>query len=162
MERFRRRRSGKRSDVRAPAPAAGHIPELMTLRTLGDLRKLLGHLPPAHRAKPNWRYVADRIGDAARGADVIAISSYRCAWCYRWKASRAGRNSRLSLTEFVSRSMKSKSAVRMKRMARRLKPKVGASSPLGSPIFPNAAKLYATAPTHLGPSCSEICRPRYL
>ena len=27
-----------------------------------------GHLPPAHRPKPTWRYVADRLDDAARGA----------------------------------------------------------------------------------------------
>ena len=56
-----------------PLPRALVIPELMTLRTLADVRKLLGHLPQAHRAKPTWRYVADRLDDAARDADVIDL-----------------------------------------------------------------------------------------
>ena len=37
------------------------------------MRKLLGHLPAAHREKATWRYVADRLDDAARGADVIDL-----------------------------------------------------------------------------------------
>ena len=32
-----------------------------------------GHLPVAHRANATWRYVADRLDDAARGADVIDL-----------------------------------------------------------------------------------------
>ena len=49
------------------------IPEVMTLKTLADVRKLLGHLPAAHREKSTWCYVADRLDDAARGADVIDL-----------------------------------------------------------------------------------------
>jgi hypothetical protein len=62
------------------------IPEVMTLKTLADVRKLLEHLPAAHREKSTWRYVADRLDDAARGADVIdLVMPLRIC---RWKASQ--------------------------------------------------------------------------
>jgi hypothetical protein len=45
------------------------IPSLMTMRTLADVRVLLGHLPEQYQAKETWRHVADALDDAARGGD---------------------------------------------------------------------------------------------
>jgi hypothetical protein len=45
------------------------IPSLMKLRTLADVRELLGHLPAVSRDKATWHYVADRLAAAALGAD---------------------------------------------------------------------------------------------
>jgi hypothetical protein len=39
----------------------------MTLRTLADVRTLLGHLPKEHRAKETWRHVAETLDEAAGG-----------------------------------------------------------------------------------------------
>ncbi|MGP0083127.1 MAG: hypothetical protein ACLP0B_05785 [Steroidobacteraceae bacterium] len=33
------------------------IPKVMTLRTLGDVRELMRHLPKEHRARHAWRHV---------------------------------------------------------------------------------------------------------
>ena len=43
------------------------IPDLMTLRTLADVRALLGHLPKEYRAKETWRHVAKTLDEAAGG-----------------------------------------------------------------------------------------------
>jgi hypothetical protein len=39
------------------------IPDVMTLRKLAGVLKLLGHLPAAHRKNATWRYVAERLDD---------------------------------------------------------------------------------------------------
>jgi hypothetical protein len=49
------------------------IPGLVTLRTLADVRTLLGHLPVEHREQENWRYVATKLDEAARGASVVEV-----------------------------------------------------------------------------------------
>jgi hypothetical protein len=59
----------KRSDWTRPLPRLLIIPAVMKLRTLADVRTLLRHLPAATREKSTWRYVADRLDEAARGAD---------------------------------------------------------------------------------------------
>jgi hypothetical protein len=41
----------------------------MTLKTLADVRKLMGHLPAATRAKSTWQHVAKCLDEAARGVD---------------------------------------------------------------------------------------------
>ena len=46
------------------------IPTITTLRTLGDIRALLGNLPADRRQKNTWRHVADRLHHAARGGDI--------------------------------------------------------------------------------------------
>jgi hypothetical protein len=51
-----------------PLPQPITIPSVMKLRTLGDVRTLLGHLPKEHRAKDTWRHVAKTLSEAARGA----------------------------------------------------------------------------------------------
>jgi hypothetical protein len=40
---------------------------IMTLRTLADVRRLIGHLPPATRAQETWRHLAAVLDDADRG-----------------------------------------------------------------------------------------------
>jgi hypothetical protein len=46
----------------------------MTLRTLADVRKLIGHLPPDHRERKSWQHVAAELDKAAAGADLIDVS----------------------------------------------------------------------------------------
>jgi hypothetical protein len=48
------------------------------LKTLGDVRELMRHLPAEHRRRPSWRYVEAEITDAARGGDVVgALAALR-------------------------------------------------------------------------------------
>jgi len=43
----------------------------MTLATLADVRDLVErHLPAEARERETWRYVADRLNEAARGGDI--------------------------------------------------------------------------------------------
>jgi hypothetical protein len=50
------------------------IPAVMKLRTLADVRTLLGHLPKASRAKETWQHVAAELEKAAGGADTADVS----------------------------------------------------------------------------------------
>ena len=59
--------SRKRSDWSRPLPQPIVIPDLMTLRTLADVRALLVHLPKEYRAKETWRHVAKTLDEAAGG-----------------------------------------------------------------------------------------------
>jgi hypothetical protein len=59
--------SRKRSDWSRSLPQKIVIPDLMTLRTLADVRTLLGHLPKEYRAKETWRQVAKTLDEAAGG-----------------------------------------------------------------------------------------------
>jgi hypothetical protein len=45
----------------------------MNLVTLADVQALLGHLPQQHREKSTWRRVADRLGEAARGGELVDV-----------------------------------------------------------------------------------------
>jgi hypothetical protein len=45
------------------------IPEVMTLRTLADVRALMRHLPEDRRARWTWRYVEAQIAEAAGAGD---------------------------------------------------------------------------------------------
>jgi hypothetical protein len=58
-------------------PASLAIPKLVTLKTLGDVRELLGHLPKEHQAKTTWRHVAKTLDDAARGGDARKACYHR-------------------------------------------------------------------------------------
>jgi hypothetical protein len=52
------------------------IPMVMTLKTLADVRNLMGHLPAATRKKSTWRHVAKCLNEAAaRGADPARVSA---------------------------------------------------------------------------------------
>jgi hypothetical protein len=46
------------------------IPQVMTLRTLADVRELMGHLPQDHRSRSTWYRVAADIEAAADGGDI--------------------------------------------------------------------------------------------
>jgi hypothetical protein len=50
------------------------IPTVMTLKTLGDVSTLMGHLPAAIRAKSTWQHVAKCLDEAARGADTVDVA----------------------------------------------------------------------------------------
>jgi hypothetical protein len=45
----------------------------MKLRTLADVRELLGHLPKDHRAKTTWQHVAKTLDEVARGGDPVDL-----------------------------------------------------------------------------------------
>ena len=53
-----------------PLPVPLVIPEVMTLRTLADVRTLMRHLPADRRARPTWHRVAADIEAAATGGDI--------------------------------------------------------------------------------------------
>ena len=57
-----------------PLPRPLKIPDVMTLKTLGDVRTLMTHLPAEHRARNTWRHVAKCLDDAARGGDVTDVA----------------------------------------------------------------------------------------
>jgi hypothetical protein len=59
-----------RPDWSRKLPRPLKIPTITTLRTLGDIRALLGHLPADRRQHSTWRHVADRLAHASRGGDV--------------------------------------------------------------------------------------------
>jgi hypothetical protein len=63
----------KPPDWSQPLPQSLIIPGLMTLATLGDVRTLLDHVPAEHREKENWRYLATKLDEAARGASVVEV-----------------------------------------------------------------------------------------
>jgi hypothetical protein len=50
--------SRKRPDYSRRLPRPLIIPGVMTLKTLADVRKLLGHLPKDVRARSTWQHVA--------------------------------------------------------------------------------------------------------
>ena len=60
-------RSSTRPDRSRPLPQPMIIPDLMTLRTLADVRALLSHLPKEYRARETWRHVAETLDAAAAG-----------------------------------------------------------------------------------------------
>jgi hypothetical protein len=65
--------SRKRPDWSRPLPRPLVIPGVMTLKTLADVRKLLGHLPKDVRARSTWQGVANQLDAAARGADPADV-----------------------------------------------------------------------------------------
>jgi len=66
--------SRKRPDYSQPLPRPLVIPGVMTLKTLGDVRSLLGHLPKDVRARSTWQGVANQLDAAARGADPADVA----------------------------------------------------------------------------------------
>ena len=59
-----------RPDWSRKLPRPLKIPTIATLRTLGDIRALLGRLPAERRQQSTWRHVADRLNRAAHRGDV--------------------------------------------------------------------------------------------
>ena len=65
----------KRPDWSRPLPQPIVIPDLMTLRTLADVRALLSHMPKEYRAKETWRHVAKTLNEAARhGVEPVDVT----------------------------------------------------------------------------------------
>jgi hypothetical protein len=46
----------------------------MTIATLADVRRLMGHLPVQHRDKATWRYAAAELKAAERSGDTADVS----------------------------------------------------------------------------------------
>jgi len=57
----------KRPDYSRPLPRPLVIPSVMRLKTLADVRKLIGRMPMDFRAKETWQRIAALVDDAARG-----------------------------------------------------------------------------------------------
>jgi hypothetical protein len=49
------------------------IPTVMDLKTLADVRALIGHLPKETRAKGTWQHVETTLKQAAAGGDVTEL-----------------------------------------------------------------------------------------
>ena len=63
------------SGLVAPAAATAHHPQVMTLKTLADVRELIErHLPAETREKSTWRHVATCLDKAARGGDTVDVA----------------------------------------------------------------------------------------
>ena len=59
-----------RPDWSRPLPRAMNIPDVMDLKTLADVRTLIGHLPKEARAKSTWQNVEARLNQAASDGDT--------------------------------------------------------------------------------------------
>ena len=58
-----------------PLPRTLIIPNVMTIRTLADVRDLIDrHLPAETREKITWQYLARLLAEASRGADTVDVA----------------------------------------------------------------------------------------
>ena len=64
----------KRADWSRRLPRPLVIPNVMTLKTLADVRELMRHLPADRRALATWRHVAIQLDQAAAGVDTADVS----------------------------------------------------------------------------------------
>jgi len=64
----------KRAGGSTPLPRPIVIPEIMKLKTLADVRKLLGHIPKERRQLSTWQHVETHLAAAAKGGDVSDAS----------------------------------------------------------------------------------------
>ncbi len=65
----------KRPSWSTPLPQPLTIPDVMTLKTLADVRKLLGHIPKGRRQLSTWQYVETTLQACADGEDTMSISA---------------------------------------------------------------------------------------
>src|SRR5271156_6438464 len=56
-----------------PLPRPITIPQVMTLKTLADVRKLLGHIPKERRELSTWWHVEATLQACAAGDDPVNI-----------------------------------------------------------------------------------------
>jgi hypothetical protein len=63
-----------RTDWSRALPRALTIPTIMDLKTLADVRTMIGHLLKAIRARDTWQYVDREPKKAAGGDDTSQIS----------------------------------------------------------------------------------------
>jgi hypothetical protein len=64
----------RRPDWSRPLPRPFVIPDVITLKTLADVRELIGHLRNEFRSKATWQSVIGHLNAAARGADPADVS----------------------------------------------------------------------------------------
>jgi hypothetical protein len=87
-------RCPKLSDWMRPLPQPLHILDetkpIITLKTLGDVRKMLLGLAEPFQLKTTWGHIAVMLDEAARG-ETSWMSWCRCAWCWVWRELRHGR-----------------------------------------------------------------------
>jgi hypothetical protein len=57
----------KRPDWTRPLPQTLVSPDVITLKTLADVRRLINAVPPELRAQKIWQFVEGRPNEAARG-----------------------------------------------------------------------------------------------
>jgi hypothetical protein len=57
-----------------PLPRPITVPQVMTLNTLADVRKLLGHIPRERRELSTWQHVEKTLQECAAGDDPVNIS----------------------------------------------------------------------------------------
>jgi hypothetical protein len=69
----RRAKKASRPDWSRSLPRSIVIPKVMTLNTLADVRKLMGHLPAETREKSTWLHVATQLAEASRNGDTIQV-----------------------------------------------------------------------------------------
>jgi hypothetical protein len=55
-------------------PSIFLIPQVMTLKTLADVRKLLGQIPKERRQLSTWQHVEQTLQECAAGDDTENIS----------------------------------------------------------------------------------------
>jgi hypothetical protein len=67
----------KRPDWSRPLPRPLIIPGVMTLKTLADVRKLIGHLPKDRRAQSTWQHV-DTVNVSVPLRMVLAMENVEC------------------------------------------------------------------------------------
>ncbi len=70
--------SQKRPDWSRPLPQPLHIFDenekpIITLKTLGDVRKMLLGLPEPFQVKTTWGHVGVMLDEAARGGDIMDV-----------------------------------------------------------------------------------------
>jgi hypothetical protein len=63
----------KRPDWSTPLPRPIKIPQVITLKTLADVRKLLGHIPK-ERQLSTWQHVEATLQACAAGGDPVNVS----------------------------------------------------------------------------------------
>jgi hypothetical protein len=64
----------KRPSWRTPLPRPITIPQVMTLKTLADVRKLIGHIPKERRQLYTWQHVEATLQACAAGDDPVNVS----------------------------------------------------------------------------------------
>jgi hypothetical protein len=64
----------KRAAWSTSLPRPIKIPQMMTLKTLADVRKLLGHIPKERRQLSTWQHIEATLQACAAGDDAVDIS----------------------------------------------------------------------------------------
>ena len=82
----------RRPDWSRPLPTALQIldenEKPVTLKTLGDVRKMLLGLPEPYQLKTTWGHVAVMLDEAARGGDITDVVPLRVVLGMEGIASR--------------------------------------------------------------------------